>query len=76
MTVSQDLTTIPLHGNYFDGFGGCFVPEILLPALEQLKAAYAEALNDQEFLQELNELLKDFAGRPTPLYRCRNLLMV
>ena len=57
----------------FGEFGGMFVPEILVPALEQLESAFEAARHDRAFLDELNQLLRDFAGRETPLYRCRNL---
>src|SRR5687768_10759370 len=57
----------------FGRFGGCFVPEILVPALEQLEAAFLEAEEDLAFAAELEELLTTYAGRPTPLTRCRNL---
>jgi len=57
----------------FGRFGGCYVPEILMPALEQLEAAFLDAQDDTDFANELNGLLADFAGRPTPLTRCRNL---
>jgi tryptophan synthase beta chain len=57
----------------FGSFGGCFVPEILVPALEELEAAFLEAETDSEFQKELDELLTTYAGRPTPLTLCRNL---
>jgi tryptophan synthase beta chain len=57
----------------FGRFGGSYVPEILMPALEQLEAAYLQALGDPSFQAELGDLLRTYAGRPTPLYRCRNL---
>jgi len=57
----------------FGRFGGCYVPEILVPSLEQLEAAFLEAQEDPEFAAELNGLLANYAGRPTPLTRCRNL---
>lgn len=57
----------------FGRFGGCFVPEILVPALEQLEAAYLDAEQDEAFRAELEELLANYAGRPTPLTLCRNL---
>ncbi|CAN5248796.1 tryptophan synthase subunit beta [soil metagenome] len=57
----------------FGRFGGSYVPEILVPALEQLEAAFLDAQQDQLFAAELNGLLVDYAGRPTPLTRCRNL---
>ncbi|HXS50051.1 MAG TPA: tryptophan synthase subunit beta [Sphingomicrobium sp.] len=57
----------------FGRFGGCYVPEILVPALEQLEAAFLDAQDDPAFAAELNDLLINYAGRPTPLTRCRNL---
>jgi tryptophan synthase beta chain len=57
----------------FGRFGGCYVPEILVPALEQLEAAFLDAQDDPAFADELNDLLANYAGRPTPLTRCRNL---
>jgi tryptophan synthase beta chain len=57
----------------FGRFGGCYVPEILVPALEQLEAAFLDAQADPAFAAELNGLLASYAGRPTPLTRCRNL---
>jgi len=57
----------------FGRFGGCYVPEILVPALEQLEAAFLDAEDDPAFGAELGGLLANYAGRPTPLTRCRNL---
>ena len=57
----------------FGRFGGCYVPEILVPALEQLEGAFLEARDDPAFAAELNGLLSSYAGRPTPLTQCRNL---
>jgi tryptophan synthase beta chain len=57
----------------FGRFGGSYVPEILVPALEQLEGAFLDAQDDPAFAEELNGLLADYAGRPTPLTRCRNL---
>ena len=57
----------------FGRFGGAYVPEILVPALEQLEAAFLDAQDDPAFAAELNGLLANYAGRPTPLTRCRNL---
>jgi tryptophan synthase beta chain len=60
-------------GRFGDDLGGVFVPQILLPALEELEAAFLAAQHDESFQRELDALLTEFAGRPTPLYRCRNL---
>jgi tryptophan synthase beta chain len=57
----------------FGRFGGVFVPEILVPALEELEAAFLDAQEDEAFQTELAGLLSTYAGRPTPLTRCRNL---
>lgn len=57
----------------FGRFGGCYVPEILVPALEELEGAFLDAQHDPAFAAELNGLLANYAGRPTPLTRCRNL---
>jgi tryptophan synthase beta chain len=57
----------------FGAYGGAFVPEILMPALEELEAAFLAAQRDEAFQAELAALLADYAGRPTPLTLCRNL---
>jgi tryptophan synthase beta chain len=57
----------------FGRFGGTYVPEILMPALEQLEAAFLDAREDPDYNAELQDLLVNYAGRPTPLTRCRNL---
>ena len=61
-----------LRGRFGD-FGGAYVPEILVPALEQLEAAYLDAVDDPAFQAELHHLLTTYAGRPTPITRCRNI---
>ncbi|WP_104740009.1 tryptophan synthase subunit beta, partial [Helicobacter felis] len=57
---------------YFGEFGGAFVPELLVPALEQLEQAFEDCLKDQEFQATFNNLLKDFVGRPSPLTLVKN----
>ncbi len=57
----------------FGAHGGAYVPEILIPALEELEAAFLDAQADAAFRAELDGLLARYAGRPTPLTRCRNL---
>lgn len=66
-------TTFTPRRGAFGAFGGMYVPELLVPALNQLEAAHREAQRDPAFQQELASLLRDYAGRETPLYRCRNL---
>lgn len=57
----------------FGPYGGRYVPEVLIAALDELTAAFIEAREDEAFRSELDELLRDFVGRPTPLYRARRL---
>jgi len=57
----------------FGAFGGRFVPETLIAALDELTGVYAHARADPAFWDELNALWRDFVGRPTPLYRARRL---
>lgn len=58
---------------YFGNYGGQFVPEILMPALEELEEAYNSVLNDRLFWKEYRSLLENYAGRPTPLYFAKRL---
>lgn len=58
---------------YFGPYGGQYVPEILMPALEELEKAYEEVSRDEAFWAEYRKLLKDYAGRPTPLYFAKRL---
>ncbi len=54
-------------------YGGQYVPEILMPALQELEDEYSRYRNDPQFQQDLNYYLRDFAGRETPLYHAKNL---
>ncbi|EKN3969379.1 tryptophan synthase subunit beta [Yersinia enterocolitica] len=58
---------------YFGEFGGMYVPQILMPALKQLEEAFVSAQLDPEFQTEFQDLLKNYAGRPTALTLCQNL---
>ncbi|MBO9363309.1 MAG: tryptophan synthase subunit beta, partial [Thermoflexus sp.] len=58
---------------YFGPYGGRYVPETLIPALEELEQAFEEALRDPEFLREFETLLRTYVGRPTPLTEARRL---
>src|SRR5690554_4898065 len=58
---------------YFGDFGGQYVAEILIPALDQLEAAFVEAQQDAAFQTEFKQLLSTYLGRPTPLTLARNL---
>ena len=57
----------------FGDFGGIFVPETLIPALEELEEAFFRLKDDKKFNSELKDLLENYAGRPTPLTFCSNL---
>jgi tryptophan synthase beta chain len=57
----------------FGPYGGRYVPEVLIPALDELSAAWAEARVDPEFQKSLAAMLRDYVGRPTPLYRAERL---
>jgi tryptophan synthase beta chain len=60
-------------GGKFGEFGGRYIPETLVPAVEELEEAYLKFKNDKEFKKELNYYLREYAGRPTPLYFAKNL---
>ena len=57
----------------FGAFGGVYAPESLMPALEELETAFLKLSNDEAFLSNYRHILKNYAGRPTPLYRATNL---
>jgi len=65
--------TFPNSRGYFGLYGGRYVPETLVAALDELEAAYQEAKVDPSFQREVDGLLADYVGRPTPLYFARNL---
>ena len=58
----------PSEQGYYGEFGGAFIPEMLYGNVEELRTRYLNIMDDPEFSKELDLLLKDFAGRPTPLY--------
>jgi tryptophan synthase beta chain len=62
------MATVPDASGRFGPYGGRYVPETLMAALDQLAAAYAEVREDAAFRDQLDDLLRQFAGRPTPLY--------
>jgi len=64
---------LPDNLGYFGKFGGRFVPETLMSALLELEAEYKKAKPDKKFQAELHNLLREYSGRPTPLYRAKNL---
>jgi tryptophan synthase beta chain len=70
--VTQNTLTADT-GRRFGAFGGRYVPETLIAALDELEVAYEEARQDPRFSEELEVLLRDYVGRPSPLYRARRL---
>ena len=72
MPSAKDKRLHELRG-YFGEFGGRFVIETLIPALEQLESEYAKARKDKNFKKKLSNLLRDYTGRPSPLYFAKRL---
>ncbi|MBI3598122.1 MAG: tryptophan synthase subunit beta [Nitrospirae bacterium] len=64
---------LPNKKGRFGPYGGCYVPETLMPALMQLTEAYLSVKRDPKFKKEISESLKNYAGRPTPLYFAERL---
>lgn len=64
---------LPDRRGHFNGFGGKYVPETLMVALDELEREYNKAKRDKNFKRELNYYLRYYAGRPTPLYFAKNL---
>ena len=71
--ATPDRHSLPDAGGHFGRYGGVFVPETLMTALEELGAVYSEARDDPAFQAKLKEHLKEFAGRPTELYFAERL---
>ncbi|MDQ7038303.1 MAG: tryptophan synthase subunit beta [Aquificota bacterium] len=67
------MKDLPDNRGYFGDFGGRFVPETLMYALEELEKNYSRIKEDEGFRKELDRLLREYAGRPTPLYFAENL---
>ncbi len=63
----------PAAGGRFGDFGGQFIPESLVPACQELEKAFADAWSDDAFRDEYAAILRDYAGRPTPVTECRRL---
>src|SRR3989338_2917557 len=64
---------LPDSKGHFGAFGGRYVPETLMKALDELSASYRNYKNDKNFKEELTGLLRTYAGRPTPVYEAKNL---
>jgi len=75
METKQSTTgyTSPSERGYYGEFGGAFIPEMLYSNVEDLRSRYLGIINDPGFVAEFRQLLKDYAGRPTPLYLAQRL---
>ena len=71
-TVTDNLYQ-PNKKGYYGEFGGAYIPEILYATVEQLKNAFLAIKNDETFKNEYYDLLKNYVGRPTPLYFAKRL---
>ena len=71
--MNQKLTLTDLDRGRFGPYGGQFVPETLMPALQELEHLWLETRQDPSFIADLAELMRDYTGRPSPLYRARRL---
>ncbi|PIQ21830.1 MAG: tryptophan synthase subunit beta, partial [Cytophagales bacterium CG18_big_fil_WC_8_21_14_2_50_42_9] len=58
---------------YYGNYGGAYIPEMLYPNVEELQQKYLEIMYDKSFQEELQGLLRDYVGRPTPLYFAKRL---
>ncbi len=72
MTNTKTFTK-PDEKGYYGNFGGAYIPEMLYPNVEELRTRYMEIIYEPSFQEEFKSLLKDYVGRPTPLYLARRL---
>lgn len=63
----------PSKEGYYGQFGGAYIPEMLHPNVEELQARYLEIMSEPAFIREFDELLRDYVGRPSPLYHAKRL---
>ena len=61
------------NNGYYGDFGGAYIPEMLYPNVEELRQNYLKIMAEPSFKEEFNQLLKDYVGRPSPLYFARRL---
>src|ERR1700754_1604155 len=78
-TTKQSITDAsagfqsPDERGYYGSFGGAFIPEMLYPNVEELRTRYLEIMHEAAFQKEFQSLLKDYVGRPSPLYLAKRL---
>ena len=72
MTLTESIYNVNEKG-YYGQFGGAFIPEMLYPNVEELRVSYLSIIAEPAFQEEFNALLKDYVGRPTPLFLAKRL---
>ena len=72
-SLKNSLKNGPNDKGYFGEFGGRYAPEILMPNLIELEKAFEQAINDKNFTDEFEYYLKEWVGRPNPLYFAEEL---
>lgn len=72
MTLTESIYNVNERG-YYGQFGGAFIPEMLYPNVEELRVSYLSIIAEPAFQEEFNALLKDYVGRPTPLFLAKRL---
>ena len=72
MTITESIYNVNEKG-YYGQFGGAFIPEMLYPNVEELRVSYLSIIAEPAFQEEFNALLKDYVGRPTPLFLAKRL---
>ena len=73
MDYSTYLKKYPTEDGRFGKFGGAYLPEQLVPAMEEITQAYLTICHSSQFINELRRIRREFQGRPTPVYHCENL---
>src|SRR5215469_2405750 len=71
--IKERISKSPDERGYYGNFGGAFIPEMLYPNVEELQRRYLEIIQGAAFQKQYNDLLKDYVGRPTPLYEAKRL---
>ncbi|NLX74153.1 MAG: tryptophan synthase subunit beta, partial [Bacteroidales bacterium] len=63
----------PDEKGFYGQYGGAYIPEMLIPNIEELKSCYLKIMESESFLSEYKKLFTDFAGRPSPLFKAERL---
>ena len=71
--MSEPIKFAVNEKGYYGNFGGAYIPEMLYPNVEELRQKYLGIISEPSFKAELDALLKDYVGRPTPLYFAKTL---